>query len=177
VPVSDISVEAFLRHAQLFGPESVIETAEQLLPERELARLRVELDGLHRRSSRRASRLPRRRRSTHETLLACVALREQGLVVPYVAEKLGISVKWVMELLARYRRESAPLQGRKQVPDRPSSPSETAWLSGENAPETAETADSLQKPVQTQSQGGAATSGSGPCAESDGDPQGQWARG
>src|SRR6516165_5779329 len=35
--------EQFLRHAHLFGTELVIETAAQLLPERELARLRVEI--------------------------------------------------------------------------------------------------------------------------------------
>jgi hypothetical protein len=164
VPVSEVvpGFEQFLRHAELFGPESVIEVAEQLLPEREVARLRVEVDALHRRSSRRASRLPRRRRSTQETLIAVVALREQGLVIGYIAEKLSITEKTVKELLARHRRESASPQGGKQVLDASSGTPETAWLSGENAFEPAKTADFSQKPSQTQKHG----SRSGPGVDS-----------
>jgi hypothetical protein len=169
--------EEFVRHAQAFGPELVIETAQQMLPEREVARLRVDVDALNHRSSRRTSRPTRRRRSTQETMLAAVALREQGLVIGYVAELLGISVKTVRELLARHRRESAPLQGGKQVPDRRSRPLETAWLSGENASETAETADYLQKPSQTQPRAHASTERSGPGAESHVDVEAEGGKG
>jgi hypothetical protein len=147
--------EQFLRHAQLFGTELVIETAARLLPERELARLRVEIDPLSRRRRRRFAPSPRRRRSTMETMLACVDMREQGLVIGLIAEKLSISEKTVKELLARHRREqgrSAPRQDGKQVLGGPSRPSETAWLSGKNASEKTETANDLQKPFQPQSQ-------------------------
>jgi len=147
--------ERFLRHAQLFGADFVLETAKPLLTEREVARLRVEVDLLDRRSSSRSSR-PRRRRSTEETMLAAVAMRDEGLVIGYIAEKLGISVKTVKELLARHRRESASRQGRKQGLDRHARAPETAWLSGENAPETARTSNYLQKPPQPQSREAAA---------------------
>jgi hypothetical protein len=102
-------------------------------------------------------------------MLACVDMREQGLVIGLIAEKLSITEKTVKELLTRHRREqrrSAPRQGGEQVPDAPSGPSETAWLSGENASETTETADYPQKRSQLQSQGYAPASRSGPSAES-----------
>lgn len=137
------------RHAELFGPDLVIETAEPLLTERELARLRVEVDALERRRSRYG---PRRRRSEAETMLAAVAMREEGLVLAYIAEKLGVTEKTVKELLARHRRESASAQAPYQGLDLPSRPPKTARLSGENAPETAETGNHLRKPVQPQSQ-------------------------
>jgi hypothetical protein len=164
-------VEKFVRHAQAFGPELVIETAASLLPERDVARLRVEVDALERRARRRFGANPRRRRSTQETMLAVLALREQGLVLGFIGEKLGISEKRVRELLARHRRESAPPQGGKQVPDCPSRPPETAWLSGENASETAITANHLQKPSQTQQQG--SRSGPGVDSSLDGEAEGE----
>jgi hypothetical protein len=165
--------EQFLRHAHLFGTELVIETAAQLLPERELARLRVEIDPLSRRIRRRFGPSPRRRRSTEETMLAAVDMRKEGLVIGLIAEKLAITERTVKALLARHRREqreSAPQQGEKQVPDAPSRPSETAWLSGENAAETAETANDLHKPPQPQSQEPAPASAKRPRTESQGDP-------
>jgi hypothetical protein len=165
--------EQFLHHAKVYGTELVIETAEGLLPERDLARLRVEMDALDRRPSRRFSRLPRRRRSTEETMLAAVAMREQGLVTGYIAERLAITEKTVKALLARHRREqrqSAPQQGEKQVPDSASRPPETAWLSGENASETTETADYLHKPPQPQSREPRAESQGDPPAEAGGRP-------
>jgi hypothetical protein len=150
-----LGFEQLLRHAQVFGPESVIEVAELLLPERELARLRVEVDLLERRRSRYG---PRRRRSTQETLLAAVAMREEGLVIGYIAEKLGVTAKTVRELLARHRRESAPRQAQSQGLDPPSRSPKTASLSGENAAETADMGNGSRQLAQPQSRG--ATAGS-----------------
>jgi predicted transcriptional regulator len=155
---SVVGLEQFLRHARLFGSDLVIETAEPLLTERELVRLRVEIDSLVRRSSRRLSRSPRRRRPTEETMLAAVAMREEGFVIGYIAEKLGVTEKTVRELLARHRRESASPQGPHQGLDRPLRPPKTAWLSGENAAETAATYNDSRKSSQPQS--GEATHGS-----------------
>ena len=106
-------------------------------------------------------------------MLACVDMREQGLVIGLIAEKLSITEKTVKELLTRHRREqrrSAPRQGGEQVPDAPSGPSETAWLSGENASETTETADYLHKPPQPQSREPRAESQGDPPAEAGGRP-------
>ena len=148
--------EEFLVHAKLFGCELVVETAARLLPEPDLARLRVEIDLLVRRSSRRGSRLPRRRRTAAETLVACAALRAEGLAHGYIAEKLGISEKRVRALLAqdrRSRKTSAPPQGENHVLDCPPSPSEMAQPSHENARETSEATDCPQEPFQTHSEG------------------------
>ena len=106
-------------------------------------------------------------------MLAAIDMRKQGLVIGLIAEKLSITEKTVKELLARHRREqrrSAPRQGEKQVADSPSRPSETAWLSGENASETTETADYLHKPPQQQLQEPRAESHGDPPAEGGGRP-------
>jgi hypothetical protein len=156
--------ERFLRHAQLYGADLVLETAESLLAERELARLRVEVDALDRRRPRYG---PRRRRSETETMLAAVAMREEGFVIGYIAEKLGVTEKTVKELLARHRRESASQQAQNQGLDRRARPPKTASLSGENASETAQTGNYLQKPRQPQSERATAAPPEGFPKESD----------
>jgi predicted transcriptional regulator len=85
-------------------------------------------------------------------MIAALAMREDGFVIGYIAEKLGVTEKTVRELLARHRRESASPQAPYQGLDRPSRPRKTARLSGENAPETTKTTDYLRNPVQPQSQ-------------------------
>jgi hypothetical protein len=148
------SFEEFLVHAKAYGSECVVQTAASWLTERELARLRVEIDLLDPRSSRRGSR--RRRRSTWQTQVACIALRAEGLAHGYIAEKLGISEKRVRALLAqdrRSRKTSAPPQGENHVLDCPPSPSEMAQPSHENARETSEATDCPQEPFQTHSEG------------------------
>jgi hypothetical protein len=145
--------EEFLVHAKLFGCELVVETAARLLPEPDLARLRVEIDLLVRRSSRRGSRLPRRRRTAAETLVACAALRAEGLAHGYIAEKLGISEKRVRELLARDRRSrkaSVRPQRGNQFPDLDSNGPDSAWLGGEITSETGNAANDLGEPSQAQ---------------------------
>jgi hypothetical protein len=104
----------YLRHAQLYGSDCVYETAATHLAAGELALLRIELDQLERRAvkGRFARKARKRRRSGEETLIAVVTLREQGLVVGAIADKLGISIKVVKELLATHRRRqrAAPEQ-------------------------------------------------------------------
>jgi hypothetical protein len=114
----------YLRHAQLYGAECVYETAATHLPAGELALLRVELDRIdaHQPRGRFASKTRKRRRSREETLAAAVALREQGLVIGAIADKLAITCKVAKELLATHRRrqraarsEQVPLPPRRAV--------------------------------------------------------------
>jgi hypothetical protein len=100
----------FIRHAELFGTDLVDETAangllgaiaDGYLDERELRRLRVELDTIEagRRSGRyRVGR--RRRRSRTETRVAAQLLAEDGLTRVEIAEKLGVSAKTIDNALS-----------------------------------------------------------------------------
>ena len=145
------SFEEFLVHAKAYGSECVVQTAASWLTERELARLRVEIDLLDPRSSRRGSR--RRRRSTWQTQVACIALRAEGLAHGYIAEKLGISEKRVRELLARDRRSrkaSVRPQRGNQFPDLDSNGPDSEWLGGEITSETGNAANDLGEPSQAQ---------------------------
>jgi hypothetical protein len=141
-------IHRFIRHAERFGAECVYETARELLipapvdltwltpAEREqvldgrtgfaeLTQLRAELDKIERERKRGRYTVGKRRRRSHaETYSMIVALREQGLVEAAIANKLGISRKWLRELSGE-QSETAQNGGRKP-----------AWLSGKMASET-----------------------------------------
>ena len=110
-----------LRHARQCGIEGVYECADHL-GERERVRLRIELDAIE--AARRNGRFTvgnRRRRDRRETWAMVEALRADGLVDQAVANKLGITLKWLREL----ESETGDKRGRKP-----------AWLSASNAAET-----------------------------------------
>ena len=94
VPTLPMTLKALVRHASQFGTDGVLETAEaEALAERDLTRLRIELDALDAgRKSNRGFRIgKRRRRSADETRGAVLALSVDGLVPKAISDKLGLS--------------------------------------------------------------------------------------
>jgi hypothetical protein len=88
----------YIRHAEKFGVECVFETAQDdgALSMRHLARLRLELDAIE--ADRKRGRFTvgaRRRRSSDETATAVLMLRDEGLVVAAIADKLGVTDRYV----------------------------------------------------------------------------------
>jgi hypothetical protein len=96
------TLEEFVRHAERFGTECVYETAaEGYLGERELRRLRIELDSIE--VARRSGRYHvgrRRRRSRAETRVAAQVLADRGLTRVEIAEKMSVSVKTIDNALS-----------------------------------------------------------------------------
>jgi hypothetical protein len=96
-----VPLAEYMRHAELFGVELVYETASgNGFSERELARLRVELDAIE--AGRKRGRFTvgsRRRRTPEETAEAVRMLRDEGLVIAAIADKLGISDRHVKRCL------------------------------------------------------------------------------
>jgi hypothetical protein len=104
IPSLPVTLTGLIRHARLFGTESVYETAVmERLPKANLARLRIELDAIDagRKSSHGYTVGKRRRRSSDETRDAVLALSVDGLVPAAIADKLGLSDRSVR----RYLRE------------------------------------------------------------------------
>jgi hypothetical protein len=115
------SLDELLEHARRHGAECVEEIAGHL-DERERVLLRIELNAIE--AARRNGRFTigaRRRRSRSETWAMVEALRADGLVDQAIANRLGITLKWLRELESETGRNG----GRKP-----------AWLSGRNAAET-----------------------------------------
>lgn len=114
--MSGPSVAAFVRHAEQFGVEGVLESASGCLRRQsDLDLLRIELDAIER--SRKSGRFTvgkRRRRSESETArfvdVMAEELAEQGLVQVAlehrIADKLGLSDAYVRRLLKTYRSGS-----------------------------------------------------------------------
>jgi DNA invertase Pin-like site-specific DNA recombinase len=100
--VSD-SLNAFIRHARLYGAECVYETASSNgFSERELALLRVALDAIERnRKNGRYTTGHQRRRSPEETIRTVRLLCDGGLVAAAIADKLGISDNYVRKCLRK----------------------------------------------------------------------------
>jgi hypothetical protein len=99
----------FVRHAELFGTECVYGTAEAYLAERELRRLRIELDTIE--AGRRTGRYSvgrRRRRTRAETQVAIELLLADGLTRREVAAKLGLSDRTVDFYLTPKERRMTP---------------------------------------------------------------------
>jgi hypothetical protein len=122
VPTLALTSEKLLAHASSYGTDCVYDTAATHLSAGELALLRVELDRIDRSAPTRGRFAPkprRRRRSREETLAAAVALRQQGLVIGAIADKLTITRKVVKELLATHRRRQRAAE--KAAPPRPPS--------------------------------------------------------
>jgi hypothetical protein len=100
-----VTIAALLKHAELFGAECVYETACQNgFSETELVLLRVDLDAIEaRRKNGRFTVGKRRRRSPGETAEVVSLLREHGLVVPAIADRLGVSDAYVRRILGQSR--------------------------------------------------------------------------
>jgi transposase-like protein len=95
-------IERFARHAELFGTACVLETAELYLGERELLRLRIELDTIeaNRRGRRSGVRVGRRRRVPElERAEQAQQLVAGGLTSSEAAAQLGISARSAERLL------------------------------------------------------------------------------
>jgi hypothetical protein len=92
------TLAAFVRHAQLFGPECVVETASGYLSEVEMSTLVLELALL---ASANGGVRARRRRTTDTLRAQVVALRERGLVPAAIADVLAVSDRRVASILAR----------------------------------------------------------------------------
>lgn len=110
----------FIHHAERLGVAFVYETAESYLGERDLRRLRIELDTIeaqrHAKLQKRyddakrpdaikrrhsdLKRTTRRRRSRVETQVAAQVLADDGLTRLEIAEKLGVTVKTIDNLLS-----------------------------------------------------------------------------
>ena len=92
-------LEAFVRHAERFGSELVVETARTRLTLTELAKLEGELALLGRRNGGRPVET-RQRRTSSELRRQVAALRERGLVPLAIADALNISDRRCRKLLA-----------------------------------------------------------------------------
>jgi hypothetical protein len=92
IPSLKPTEDMLLRHARKYGAEGVYETAEPIFGEKALGRLRIELDSIE--AGRKSGGFTvgkRRRRSKAETREAVLALSVDGLVVPAIADKFGLS--------------------------------------------------------------------------------------
>lgn len=93
-----IPLHAFVRHARLFGPECVVETARACLSASEVATLELEVALLARSNGKPAAR----RRATTPALVEQVAeLQRRGLVPAAIADALNISDRRARGLLAK----------------------------------------------------------------------------
>jgi hypothetical protein len=91
LPTLAVTLKKLIRHAQRFGTEEVFETAEaDGFDPKTLALLRVELDRIDG-TLRPVDRPHRRRRTEAEAVLAAVELRNAGLVIPAIADRLHVS--------------------------------------------------------------------------------------
>lgn len=93
---------AYIKHARLFGVESVYETAEEEgHGPNTLVLLRAELDAIerHRKSGSGFTVGKNHRRSAEETTAAVLALSIQGLVPGAIGTKLGLSTASVKRYL------------------------------------------------------------------------------
>lgn len=108
------SVAAFIRHAHLYGTESVEEVAAAYLTPGELTSLRIELDVIERsrKSSHGFSNGKRRKRSSEETAEMVEQLLAEGLVPAAVADKLGISDSRLRRVLSLSKATDA-----QEMPD------------------------------------------------------------
>lgn len=92
IPTLKPTLDTLLRHARKYGAEGVYETATPLFGEKALERLRVELDSIE--AGRKSGGFTvgkRRRRSEEETRQAVLSLSVEGMVVPAIADKMGLS--------------------------------------------------------------------------------------
>jgi hypothetical protein len=84
----------FRRHAELYGPACVVETARAFLSEAEVAELELEL---------RSTGGPRQRRTTWALREQVEQLAKRGLVAAAIADTLAISDRRVREILGKSR--------------------------------------------------------------------------
>lgn len=104
------SYEDFLRHAQTFGAECVVETAQDYLPRRQVLLLKLECSRVQGIKSSKGGRVPE---SVGKSLtrderaeLICLFAAE-GLVEPEIAATLGIGVPEVRRALSKLEERAA----------------------------------------------------------------------
>jgi hypothetical protein len=91
----------FARHAELFGPECVVETAAAYLPAAEVARLEIELARLNRKGGKPRPAARRQRRTTWSLLEQVRELDRRGMVSAAIADTLNVSDRRVTAILAQ----------------------------------------------------------------------------
>jgi hypothetical protein len=106
----DPTYEDFLRHAQHFGAECVVETAEHYLPRREVLLLKLECSRVKGNKSPRGGGVPESvgKSLTREERAELVCLfAAEGLVEPEIAATLGIGVSEVRRALTKLEERAA----------------------------------------------------------------------
>jgi hypothetical protein len=99
---SVLTLAQFVRHAEKFGPELVVETAAGSLSADELAHLEAEIALLGRRNGKPAR--SRQRRTTDALREQVLVLRDRGLLPTVIADTLNVSDRRVQTILAESRR-------------------------------------------------------------------------
>lgn len=97
----EYELDSYLRHLEHFGPESVVDTAEDFLSRGDFVRLQIAVDEWERKQrSRHGFSVGRRHRLSPEELSERVGvLAADGLVPAAIADRLGVSDRAVAKTL------------------------------------------------------------------------------